>query len=191
MFQNWAYTNNGGKPIHHRIYSSHYILKVSALVSGAQRGLFQMVYLTFNIHRLYLVNLHIFITSYLAHGPLKYSKITWKNYVIFYEPWNMTSELLDLICIINIQKICMNSKHEQTELGARNVHVFYLNKSVLTKNMAVVCILIVNPVYANKNALNNHFIYFIYSRWKPLYVNWSMYIMPLSGCLAVYYNYDY
>ena len=79
MFLNWAYTNNGGKPIHHRIYPSHYILKLSALVSGAQRVLFQMVYITFNIYRLYLVNPHIFITSYLAQGPLKYSKIPWRK----------------------------------------------------------------------------------------------------------------
>ena len=61
----------------------------------------------------------------------------------------MASELLDLICIINIQTICMNSKHEQTELGARNVHVFHLNRSVLPKNMTVVCTLLANPVYAN------------------------------------------
>ena len=40
----------------------------------------------------------------------------------------MTTELLDLICTINIQTIFMNRKHEQTELGARKVHVFYLNR---------------------------------------------------------------
>ena len=44
MFLNWAYTNNGGKPIQYRIDSSRYILKLLALVSGAQRGLFQMVH---------------------------------------------------------------------------------------------------------------------------------------------------
>ena len=87
----------------------------------------------------------------------------------------MTSELLDRICIINIQKICMNSKHEETELGARNVHVFYLNRSVLAKNMAVVCTLIANPVYANKKCTGYNSLTIllrcIYSRCKPLYVN--------------------
>ena len=107
----------------------------------------------------------------------------------------MTSELLDLIWIINIQTICMNSKHEQTELGARNVHVFYLNRSVLAKNMAVVCTLIANSVHANNKCIEYNsltvLLRCIYSRCKPLYVNCSMYIMPLPGWLAVYYIYDY
>ena len=46
---------------------------------------------------------------------------------IFYESC-MTTEFLDLICTINIKTICMKRKHEQTELGARKVHVFYLNR---------------------------------------------------------------
>ena len=87
----------------------------------------------------------------------------------------MTSELLDLICIINIQTICMNNKHEQTELGVSNVHVSYLNRSVLPKNMAVVCTLIANPVYANKKGTEYNrltiLLRCIYSRCKPLYVN--------------------
>ena len=60
--------------------------------------------------------------------------------------------------------------------------------------MAVVCKLIANPVYAKKKCTEYNsltiLLRFIYSKCKPLYVNWSMY-MPLSGCLAVYYNYDY
>ena len=66
MLLNWAYTNNGGKHIHHRLCSSHYILKLPALASGAQRGLFQMVYLILNIHRLYLANPH----KYYFHHKL-------------------------------------------------------------------------------------------------------------------------
>ena len=161
-------------------------------MSGAQRGLFQMVYLTFNIHILYLVNPYIFITSYLAQRPLKYSKIPWRKLrkclrTMIYDIRTSGSHLIYKQYAWTANTSKLNSEQEtsmssiwtdqyQRKIWLSSAHLLR-TRCMRTKKCTA---------YNSLTIL----LRFIYSKCKPLYVNWSMY-MPLSGCLAVYYNYDY
>ena len=150
-----------------------------------------------------IVNSHIFSTSDLTQGPLKIilNNTVKKMTLIFYESWDMTTELQDLICTINIQTICMNRKHEQTELGARKMHVFYLSRPQISRSLKYGCRLhtYCQPRENKKCTKYNSVtillrcIFESRSRCRPMYYVYTArcIILPFSTCLTVYYNYDY